>query len=666
VHQSPDSTFHQRTNAGAERQKSWSDLGRRYLLPAGFFLFFFIYLLFSIDPAVIYSNNGFNVPSYMRYLHEKESGAAVVHEPDRYSGDGYILEITPRYFKELFAVPGGLTRLLVTLIIYSCYYPVAGALAITALAWLFFFLVSLYRREQGASLPLLGLVVPALVVLYIVHLYELDSLAGIVPVAGALASIILYLRMCNSGIWRKTAGLIIIFWSSWYLFQWAALLFCAFAVLRELSERTSRAAMVSVIAAAALNITAVAIVETRFLAPENALWFEPFFAWPLPPAFLIVWFLFLALLQVLRLNRFFTVFRGFERSPALRLTVDAVLVAGLTAAVIFRARYDPVLRDVRATARTVHHLQNKIWDAILTEDFSNQFRDFPGKSGPLQQYLIHARDRCLAQTGALGETMFSYPQATFSAEPLLLRKAVLEFGFPQWASAADLFMELGLVNYAEKTLGELMECMGPYPFLMYRRALLHLENNNSETATLYLKRLGSMPFYRHDAKRLLDIINDSAALAADPRIAHLRSCMDTTDYFFLSCNEEALLRHLLGANPKNRLAFDYLQACYLLTGETEKLMSGIRNAQSLGYTALPRHWEEAICVYMTREDRDTLGPAGAGDIPVVSTEAFLRFDQFMQRYFSLEDDPAAAKKLGPQFGSTYYYFYTFESSYGMK
>ena len=643
----------------------WSRLVRRYALPAGFFLFFFAYLLWYIDPAVIYSNNGFNIPSYIRYLHEKESGSRAVHEPDRYSGDGYILEVTPRCFKELFSVPGGLTKLLVTLIIYLCNYPAIGALAIIALAWLLFFLGSQNCRRQGGNAPVFTLVVPSLVVLYIVHLYELDSLAAVVPVAGTLAAIFLYQRMFTGKIWRMGAGLTIIFWLSWYLFQWAALLFLAFSVLYELSSRTSWISIAAIIVAGALNSIALAIIETRFLAPENALLFVSFFSWPLPPAFLIVWFLLIALLQDLHPEYLSSVFHGCARYLDRGLIADAVLVVGLTSAVVFWALHDPVLADIRATARTVHHLQNKKWETILAEDFSNQFKGFPTQSGPLQRYLIHARDRSLAQTGALGETMFSYPQATFSAEPLLLRKDILEFGFPQWASAADLFMELGLVNYAEKTLGELMECMGPYPFLIYRRAVLHCAKNNIETARVYLNKLSAMPFYRNDAQRLLDLSKDSAALAQDSRIAHLRSCMDTTDYYFLSCNEEALFRHLLGANPKNLLAFDYLQAYYLLTGDTEKLINGIKNAHAQGHTSLPRHWEEAICVHMTRGDRDTAAGM-TGDVPMVSQEAFQRFDQFMQRYFSLEDDPAALNKLGPLFGSTYYYFYSFESSAARK
>ncbi|MBN1307521.1 MAG: hypothetical protein JXA18_06365 [Chitinispirillaceae bacterium] len=641
--------------------KSHAEKVGRYGIPAVLFVFYFIYVLAYIDPAMIYSSNGFNLPSFIRYLHEKERNATVVHEPSRYSGDGYILECSPRYFRDLFSAPGGLTKLIVTLVIYSCNYSVIGAFVITGLAGLLFYLFLLVVRRDGGDMPSIVPAVPALVVLYIAHLYELDALAYVVPITGALAFIILFRRLSGSGNLRQAATLIVISWTSWYLLQWASLLLLAIVLLDALFIRRHR---LPLLIAAGCNAGLFFLIEGRFLVLGDAVRAETFFARPWPPVILIAWFPLIILLGHLRPGSIFGALRARRNAPLTRLTTEFFLVTLLTAIVVTSARLNPVLRDVRAMARTVHHLQNKQWDEVLDDDFSTQFRNFPEKSGPLQRYLIHARDRCLAETGLLGEKMFSFPQATFSPEPLLLRQSLLDHGFPLWAAAAKLFMELGLVNYAEKTIGELMECMGPYPFLMWERSLLHLAKNNQQAASVYLKKLSAMPFYRKEARQLLAILGDSSAIAAHPRIEHLRSCMDTTDYYFLSCNEEGLLRHLLGANPKNRLAFDYLQAYYLMTGKAGKLIDEIRNAPSLGYTTLPRHWEEGICVYLTREDGN---PADAAEhIARISPATFRRFDRFMQMYFSLEGDPSAAKKLGPLFGSTYYYFYSFESTYGEK
>jgi len=51
--------------------------------PAAFFIFFFFYLLLRIDPAVIYSCNGFNPHSYVRYTRAANSADTEhpIHEP---------------------------------------------------------------------------------------------------------------------------------------------------------------------------------------------------------------------------------------------------------------------------------------------------------------------------------------------------------------------------------------------------------------------------------------------------------------------------------------------------------------------------------------------------------------------------------------------------------
>ena len=42
-------------------------------------------------------------------------------------------------------------------------------------------------------------------------------------------------------------------------------------------------------------------------------------------------------------------------------------------------------------------------------------------------------------------------------------------GYVNWVVVLDLAMDLGMVNTAEKIAGEIMENMGPYPDIIYRR-----------------------------------------------------------------------------------------------------------------------------------------------------------------------------------------------------
>lgn len=634
-----------------------------YAVPSLFFLFFFLYVLKSIDPAILYSCNGFNISSYIRYLHEKERGAKTLHQPDRYSGDGYILELTPRFFREQLSVPGGLANLLVTFAVYSCNHSPLGATVLTVVALLLFLLVPLPSKKRYHDTLFLVKFIPSITMLVLIHFYDPVILAPVLPVIGGLAAAALYQKACDDSIFKKTTVLTILFWSTWYLFQWGVLLFWALSVIPPLFERPLRPVLPLV---AVINLGALFLVENGMIAPENAMQPADLVRWPLPPLLLYLWFTVPALLRELPSAWRRALRKAVPRHAASHhRIIDGILVAAMTLLVVAWARNDRLLLDVRSTARTVHYLRNRMWDKVLAADFSAQFSHFPEKAGPLQCYLVHARNRSLAARGRLGDEMFSYPQATFSPEPLFLRKSTLEFGFPLWAAAADLFMDLGLVNYAEKVIGELMECMGPYPFLIYRRALLHLVKHNGETASVYLKKLRALPFYRKKTCDLLAVLGDSAAIATHPRIAHMRSCMDTTDYFFIAANEEELLLHLLDRNPRNKLAYEYLMACYLTTGNVDKLTDRLNEARAFGYLTPPRHWEEAICVYMARGDLDLSGATGM-NMPMISPYTFHRFDRFMQDYLPLENDTAAAEKLGVEFGTTYYYFYTFEFSNGAK
>jgi hypothetical protein len=631
-----------------------------YAVPVVYFLFFFIYLLTVIDPSVIYSNNGFNNDLFVRYLHQKESDIANPRVPDTYSGDGFIFELRPGYFRELFSAPDGLTRLTVAACITTCRSRFAGACALTFLAWVLFALFTLYIKRCGGTDPFGIGYVPALLLLYFIHYYNLKPLVWLVPVTAALAAAIGYTYLSQRENLWTTVQQAPFFWLCWYLCGWAGPLLLVFIALVEFSRRRAGLRPVMVAVFLAINGSAVYFLETRVITPEHTLKINALFTWPVPTAYLFAAF---PLLTVLLLAGAWKK-PPFSLAPV-KLGIRTIVLAAGSVAVIVWTGHDPLLRDIRAVSRTVNLVQHHDWNALVKENYAFQFKSFPGKPGPLHTYLTHVRNRALVQTGTIGSEMFSYPQASFSPEPLLLRNSIVGFGFPLWAAAIDLFMELGLVNYAEKTIGELMECMGPYPFLLYRRSLLHLAKQNPETASVYLNRLSVMPGYRSRARQLLGLVSDSTALSQVPAIAHLRACMDTIDYFFLSGDEETLFLNLLKRNPRNKPAFDYLMAYYLQTGRTEKLVARFKQAKDFGYTKLPRHWEEAICVFMTREERDTA--AGLPEeLPMVSPATFSRFDRFMQRYFALEENPAAAKTLAGDFGSTFYYFYSFETSSGAR
>jgi len=635
----------------------------KYGLAAGFFVFFYLYLVVYIDPRIIYSCNGFDLYPYVHYSASGEISKANIVDHHLYGDHRYILELTPSYLKGILAVPGGLTNLLVTLTIYACYYPIMGALAITAIAWLLYFLFPAYIRRCGGPSLLICRYLPAIFLLAICGRYELNYLAYFIPVLGALTAGIIYQRLSSCSPGGRILVFSVFFWAAYWFFQWAALLFTIFVLIYEGFRRAKSLVIPGI--TAIFNIAVLFVVENHALPVENGIHISEFFLPIVPPILFIAYFPLVALV----FNPAATRFLSRIEHPAASLSsavrpIRPVIVLFAVTGVLFWLVTDPDFRNTRIIARTLYHIQNGQWEQVLKEKSSSLFNNFPVTNDPLQQFIIHAIDHALYRTGQLGEKMFLYPQASFSPEPLLLLKNTLTYGHAKWAASLDLFMDLGLLNLAEKVAGELVECMGPYPSFIYRSALIQIAKGNSRAASAYLNKLSRMPFYRKEARQLLHMINDTAALASDRRIAPLKARIDTSDYFLYQTDEETMLRGLLARNPGNKTAYEYLMAHYLLTGQLEKIAGNVMRAREFGYGEyLPRHWEEALCIYLYEDTTNS----PLRDLPL-RQETIATLYRYLQAYSPYGNDPAdellAISKLKPGFGATYFYFHTFFVHHG--
>jgi hypothetical protein len=632
----------------------------KYGLPAGFFTLFFIYLLVYIDPGIIYSCNGYDLYSYVHFTCTGEISKANIVDHHLYGDHRYILELTPSYLKGIVSIPGGVTNLLVTLTIYACHCSIIGALGITAIAWLLYFLFPAYIRRCGGPTLCICRYLPAIFLLAICGRYELNYLAYLIPILGALLLSIVYQRLSSNSSVRRIFVFSLLFWPAYWFFQWAALLFALFVFIHEFFQRPKTFFVPAI--AAAVNIGLLALVERYGVSVENGIHVSEFFLPIVPPIIVIAYFPLVAIiLNPAAARILFCLQRPIVSvSLLIRSLVLLLIVMGFSVWSVNEQDY----RYTRMMARTLYHLQNRQWEQVLKENTSFLFRKFPVTNDPLQQFMVHAVDQALYRTGQLGERMFSYPQASFSAEPLLLFKNTLTYGHAKWASSLDLFMDLGFFNLAEKVVGELVECMGPYPPFIYRSALIQIAKGNTQAASVYLHKLNRMPFCRKDARQLLQMINDGTALASDSRIALLRARMDTSDYFLYQTDEETMLRSLLNRNPDNKMAYEYLMAYYLQTGQLKKIADNVFRAADLGYTyCLPRHWEEALCIYAYEDSATTK----MQELPLRG-ETVAELDRYLQSYAPYQNDPSkellAASTLKAEFGATYFYYYTFMVNHG--
>ena len=418
----------------------------RFGVPLIFFVCFFVFLLWYIDPSVIHSSNGMNIHNYVALMHAKDASSYT----DLLYRHLFILELTPEYLRGIAGTPGGWAQLAVTLCIYACRSPVAGALTVTGLALFFYWIFGLYIMGIGARRPFVLRFVPAFFVLTVCAWYELSYCAFLVPIGGALAFVVFYQRLRLVPVLTKVLWLLGLFWVAWYFMQWGCLLMLLFVVIHEFFCSERRIA-VAVAIAAAVNGALLYGADAWFIPLGMTINWSDFTILSGLPLVVIVFFP-LAAITFAVLSRFRHVPGGSVKT--IGAIVRGVVLVCATGGVAGWLYLDPVNRDTRTVARTVHHVMNGEWEEILHEKTAAMFADFPQKAGALQVFMVHTVDHALCRTGRMGDKLFTFPQALFTSyDPLLFLQSMFLHSYVNWFVVLDLAMDLGMVNTAEKIAG---------------------------------------------------------------------------------------------------------------------------------------------------------------------------------------------------------------------
>ncbi len=116
------------------------------------------------------------------------------------------------------------------------------------------------------------------------------------------------------------------------------------------------------------------------------------------------------------------------------------------------------------------------------------------------------------------------------------------------------------------------------------------------------------------------------------------------------------LAALLACNPRNKMAFEYLMACYLLTGRVDKIVANMDRLPALGYQKVPTLYEEAILIHFGSQGRQI-------DLSrfAISPETLRRYETFVQLNSSMapQNQSAVLNRLIRDFGTSYFFYYSF-------
>ena len=266
-------------------------------------------------------------------------------------------------------------------------------------------------------------------------------------------------------------------------------------------------------------------------------------------------------------------------------------------------------------------------------------------------------NRALCETGRLPYEMFAFPQKPDYA--FWLSANYSEDGFQSMVPCEALF-EMGQINRAERIAGEALELDGYLPDVLKRLADVNVLKGEPQTARIFLNILAKIPFQHAWARQRLRALDAAPRLPDDPEIQRVRALQVAGDYPFEKTTEKILLQCLL-QNQTNRTAFEYLMAYYLLTMNLDSFVYYFHGARNFDYSELPAHYEEALVLAQKLKG----APLAIADIngKQLRTETIQRFERFNEQVALRSNDlPRAKIELAAEFGSTYWYYYTFGAS----
>jgi hypothetical protein len=611
------------------RWNPWPLLG--VIRSAAFFAFVYLYLLLEVDLRLIYHGSGL-----------------VNNFPVFYTGWGFL--------QAQIWHPGGAAQYVSAFLAQLFYRPLAGAAVVTCQAWLIWLATDLYIRAIGAPrlrwLRFLGpLVLLAVYSQYTFHLPETVAF-----LAGLLAAG-LFLRWApQPGLARGMAFLVLSF--VLYAAAGGAVLLFAFlcGVGEIVADRRYRQGIFALAVGLALPyLVGVLACNGRpadaygVLVPcpwRLADWdsaklmmqavFALYLAFPVTICLLAVWRLALGRRPLpapaeqdrsaRKRRQKAETSTASPRPGAVTWIVETVGLVALVTGVL-TVYHDP---RQKALFQADYFSRHGMWSRVL--DIGRRF--------PYHYLLCHATYRALYHSGQMGDAMFSYPQ-----DP----NALLMTGKEAMWHKADTCIDLGLVNEAENALNISVETFGEQPLLLQRLALINMIKGDLDTAAVFTRALGKIPFWRNTAQGWL------ARMASDP---NLSKAADVQALRAVRLRQDSItpidtLRELLAENPANRMAYEYGMAWLLLKKDLTGFAETFNRYHFQNESRIPRHFQEAIllCRALKLGDVDLRGQS-------ISQDCLAKLAACVKALRLHGGDVAGARAaMQQEFGDTYFYYF---------
>jgi len=208
------------------------------------------------------------------------------------------------------------------------------------------------------------------------------------------------------------------------------------------------------------------------------------------------------------------------------------------------------------------------YDFMATHQQWNRIIEAINKEKPNNQIGVTVQNLALAMRGVLLDQIQNYNQNGIAG---LLPDVQSDATSP--IPTAEAFYQLGMINVAQRTVFEAQEAILDFQKSgrCYKRlAQTNLINGNYEVACKYLNALQKTLFYRDWANKTLPLLGDEKAINSHPEYGRLRKWAYKENFLFSDHVTPEMLESLYFGCTDNRMAYQYLIAYYMLTGDRER------------------------------------------------------------------------------------------------
>ena len=263
-------------------------------------------------------------------------------------------------------------------------------------------------------------------------------------------------------------------------------------------------------------------------------------------------------------------------------------------------------------------------------------------------FLFHQINLALFQSGYLLDKMFSFQQY-FGSSGLLM-----DFNWRSYSPAktSEFYWELGLLNESLHWAHEALELKGPTPEILKRLGMVYMIKVDHTAAKRFFLNLKNVPFYEKTADDLLRLNDSPSDLAQNSEAQHIQSYTLTRDYIHLNSVSSVELELLLQRNPNNKMAFEYLMAYYLLTGNINGIVYYLPAFEYFKYPRIPRYVQETLLLASLESNFDQNQLNGL--VQPITRQYFFNYQQILNKYKGNVSD--ARPELHAQFADTYWYY----------